>query len=191
MKEKIIIIPGAFDLVKNYGGYPGIDIWMGESQEDEKLLAQADWIFAASSGPNYVLSSPALNKQKLIFLNPLVKKRTLFSLLIRCIRFMLSEKVGIERLISPSRWIYGLRKLYHIIKFDTLAALKKLPREQVMVIRGKNDRFFCDKESVEILKQEGIPFIEVEAGHIWNKNVADAVRNIIDTGNILSDTPIE
>lgn len=117
MNGKIIIIPGAFDLVKNYGGYPGIDIWLGESKKDEDLLAQADWIFAASSGPNYyVLSSPALNKQKLIFLNPLVKRRTLFSLLIRCIRFMLSEKVGIERLIPPPRWMYGFKKLCRLIK---------------------------------------------------------------------------
>lgn len=178
MNQKILVIPGAFDLVKNYGGYPGIDIWLRESTNNEELLANADWIFAASSGPNYVLSTPALGKQKFIFLNPLVKKQSFFSLLIRWIKFMFSEKISIRRLVPLSHWIYAFIKLYRLLKFDVLTAMKELPKDKIIVIRGKQDKFFCDEESVQMLKQENIPVIEVDAGHLWNQNVADAVKNI-------------
>lgn len=179
MDQKVIVIPGAYDLVKNYGEYPGVDIWLGEDKKkDEEKIKKADWIFAASSGTNYLLASPAFGKQKSIFLNPLVKKRSNLSLLIRCIKFMLAEKTPLEKLIPFSRYVYALKKLYHLLKFNTTVALRKLPKDQFVIIRGKRDRFFCDKESVEIMKREGFRYIEVDAGHIWNQNVADAVKNI-------------
>ncbi len=178
--QKIIIIPGAYDLVKNYGGYSGIDIWLGENKEkNEQKLREAEWIFAASSGPNYVLASPAFKNQKLILLNPLVKKRGPFSMFVRCVRFMLAERLPMRKLIPSSRYVFALRRLYHLLQFDTLSALRKLPKDQFIIIRGKHDKFFCDDESVAIMKREGFRYIEVDAGHIWNQNVADAVKNIL------------
>jgi hypothetical protein len=55
----------------------------------------------------------------------------------------------------------------------------EIPKENLIVIRGKKDNSFCDKKSVEILKNYGLTVIEVDAGHDWNENISQAVTSKI------------
>jgi len=38
-------------------------------------------------------------------------------------------------------------------------------------LRGKGDNFFCDREAERFLRGLNIKVVEVEGGHIWNKNM--------------------
>ena len=58
---------------------------------------------------------------------------------------------------------------------------KNSPRENVVIVRGKNDRWFCDEAAARILKEEKIRCVEVDAGHDWNENIAYAIRDILTT----------
>ena len=62
------------------------------------------------------------------------------------------------------------KRIMSLLKVDVLKEMQRIPREDIVVIRGKRDLFFCDKEDVEIMKQNNFKVIEVEAGHDWNKS---------------------
>ena len=66
-----------------------------------------------------------------------------------------------------------------LLKVDVFGIIQKIPKENLVVIRGKNDDYFCDKESAEIIKSNNIKLIEVEAGHDWNEKIAQAVETFI------------
>lgn len=175
---KVLIVPGAFQMVKNYQGYDGIDIWLKKGRDDEKIV-NADWIVAHSLGVNYVLSLPDLGSQKFVLINPLIKKRSFINLLFRDVGYIFLEGIGIKKIVPVVNWPYAFKKAFRLAKIDVLEIIKKMSKGNVTIIRGKDDSFFCDKESIDLVKQEGISLIEVDAGHDWNQNIADAVSDII------------
>lgn len=180
MNSNILVIPGAYDRVQNYGGYPGIDIWMRDDPADAQRIAQADWIIAASSGPNFAFSHHVRQDQKFILINPLVKQRSFFELVIRDIKFLLYEGVDVQKMIPFSRYAFAFQRARQVTKVNVLDALRKLPKEHIFIIRGTQDRFFCEDECLEIIKREGFHLTEVDAGHLWNQYIAEAVKKIIE-----------
>jgi hypothetical protein len=175
MDKKVLVFPGAFQYVKNYGGYDGIDIWVrGESEK--KIVGRPAVVVAHSMGANFALAAPDFSGCKFILVNPLVKKRSFVNLLIQDIQYLLSQKVTMEKIVPFRNWWYAFKKAYRLSKVDTLACIRKMPRGSVIVLRGRKDIFFCDKESAEIIKKEGVSLVEVDAGHDWNRNIADLVK---------------
>jgi hypothetical protein len=74
---KILLFPGAFQFLKNYGHYAGVDIWLKETQP--RSLPFAGCYIGHSAGSVFTLSNCTLpTSAKFIFVNPLVKKRTYF-----------------------------------------------------------------------------------------------------------------
>jgi hypothetical protein len=55
----------------------------------------------------------------------------------------------------------------------------KLPKENLYIIRGTRDTFFCDEVAVTIAKEHGFNIIEVDAGHDWNQDIAEAVEQVL------------
>jgi hypothetical protein len=84
-----------------------------------------------------------------------------------------------SKIVPVSSWFYALTKAYELSKINVLKEIKKIPKENVFIIRGNRDRFFCDNEIVELIKKENLPIIEVDAGHDWNQNIAEMVNKII------------
>ena len=178
MKNKVVVIPGSFSLVSAYGGYDGIDIWLNKKLDKEKLKG-ADFIIAHSAGVNYLFTQPILNNQKIILINPLVKKINLISLLIRDVRFFIAEGIDRNKIIPLSSWIFASIKVLRLLKINVLENLRKLPKENVVIIRGTKDYYFCDSENANLIKNEGFILYEVDAGHNWNKNIAEVVNTLI------------
>lgn len=162
-------------MVKNYGDYPGIDIWMGEWSGVE----EADYVVSDSAGSNYVLSLFHLENKKLVLVNPLIKKRSFVVLIWRDLKFLLFEGLPWRKIIPIWKWWGAFWLARRLARIDVLAHLRSLPKENITIIRGMRDRFFCDDEAVQIIKQEGWRLIEVDAGHDWNANIADAVKSVI------------
>jgi hypothetical protein len=175
MKEKAIVIPGSFSLLTAYSGYRGIDIWLKSA---DKSVGECEWVIAHSAGAAYFLTRPELHGKKVIFINPLVKKRSWFSLFVRDIKFFIYEGIG-KNIIPYSSYPYAAIQVLKLLKVNVLEGVRKLPKENVFIIRGTKDYYFCDSEDVELIKKEGFNLYEVEAAHNWNENIAKKVGEII------------
>jgi len=175
--DKVLVIPGSFSLVSVYEGYKGIDIWLKKNESVE--IGENDWIIAHSAGVNYLLSQNISNNQKIILINPLVKKRKFISLVIRDIEFFIAEGMKKAKIIPLSSWFYASKKVLRLLRINVLENLQKLPKENIVIIRGVKDYYFCDSENAELIKKEGFALFEVDAAHNWNQNIANKVEEII------------
>jgi len=174
---KITLFPGGFQLVKNYGGYKGVDIWTGQEFLDE--LKDSDYFIGHSGGASFAMRYASNQTSKFIFVNPLIKKRSLPNLFLRWLKFLIFEGIEKKKIIPAKYWPYALKKFLKLKRINFLDAIKQMPKENLIVIRGKQDNFFCDEKSAKIIKDNNIRIIEVEAGHDWNENIAEAVNEII------------
>ncbi|MDE2399531.1 MAG: hypothetical protein KGL67_00750 [Patescibacteria group bacterium] len=175
--KKALIFPGAFQYVKNYGGYDGLDIWL-KSFPDE--LPVADYYIGHSGGVNFILSHyNSIKNGKFILVNPLIKKENFLFVLIRWFKFFFTEGISWRKVTPIRSWLFGIKRVLEILNIDVLDTIIKIPKENITIIRGKNDNYFCDKKSVEILKNKGFKVLEVDAGHDWNENIAKVVKSCI------------
>ena len=60
--QRVLVIPGAFQLVKNYSGFDGIDIWVAESAE-KKIMKRPTFVVAHSAGANFALPAEPTTKK--------------------------------------------------------------------------------------------------------------------------------
>lgn len=178
-KENVILIPGAIRDVRSYESYDGLDIWMNDNAD---LPANATCFVGHSLGVNYILNLKTENKHKFIFINPLVKKRGPLNLFGRWIKFLIFEGIRREKIIPLRHWLHMIKRIIALLKIDVLKEMQKIPKENLVVIKGKRDSFFCDDVDVAIMRQNNFRVIEVEAGHDWNKNekgVDDIIEKLI------------
>ena len=178
---KILIFPGGFQAVKNYGNYEGVDIWL---KSYSKEVPSADYYIGHSGGASFILSHhSSISNGRFILVNPLIRKRGILSLLWNWVRFFFVEGIKREKIVPISNWFYGLRLVSKLLKVDVFSIVQKIPRENLVIIRGKNDVWFCDEKSSEMIKKSGIKLIEVDAGHDWNKKIAETVKNLLSDFN--------
>lgn len=177
-KKKITLFPGGFQCVKNYGDYEGVDIWIGEEFPDG--LKDSDIFIGHSAGASFALQYAANRTSKYIFVNPLVKKRNIFFLSLRWLKYAFQEGLPMKKFIPVKYWPGALKKILELVKVDFLSAIKDIPKGNITIIRGKKDNFFCDEEAARIIRENSVRLIEVDAGHDWNENIEEAVRKIIN-----------
>lgn len=176
-EKKVIVFPATLQFAKNYGGYEGLEIWLKENSLEAKV--KADCFIGHSTGASLALTYFASNPEsKFILFNPLIKKRNLFNLTLHWIKFCFSEGIPWKKTVPLGNWISGFGKIWELLKIDVVTEIKKIPKENLVVIRGKKDRFFCDEECADIIKKSGIGLIEVDAGHDWNENVKNAIDKV-------------
>ena len=175
-KQKILLVPGTIQYLKNYGGYDGLDIWMEKGLE---IPAGIECFIGHSLGVNFILKESIDPGKKFIFINPLIKKRNLLDLFVRWMRFHFFEGLSKEKEVPERFWPHTVDRAWHLLKVDVLGQMKKIPRENVFIIRGRQDDFYCDHEDLKILKENNFKVIEVEAGHDWNESVANEVAKAI------------
>ncbi|MDZ4385276.1 MAG: hypothetical protein U0944_02540, partial [Candidatus Moranbacteria bacterium] len=132
-----------------------------------------------SLGASFNLKSDVDRDSKFIFVNPLVKKRRRFFHFVSWIRFLVFEGFAINKAVPVRYWRHVFKQASVLLEVDVLERMKRIPRENIIIIRGIYDDYFCDKESAGIFKAGDFELIEVEAGHDWNGNVAKAIADII------------
>lgn len=88
--KNIFLVPGTGQYVKNYGVDNGADIWLGK----ETIPTNTPRCFIGHSlGVNFLLNGTIDTSCTFICINPLIKKRSLLSLFIRWIKFLLFEGI--------------------------------------------------------------------------------------------------
>ena len=174
--ERVFIFPGAWQGVKNYGGYRGAEIWL--KNRDARDIPVAEWYIGHSMGANFILAHHSSFKNgKFIFVNPLVRKRSIGVLVLRWMAFLLSEGIGKEKLVPARYWWHGVKMVWRLLHTDVWHIMQTIPRENLIVIRGRRDDYFCDRKSAEMMQNVGIRVIEVDAGHDWSDAIAEIVES--------------
>lgn len=178
-RMKTLLFPGAFQSVKSYVGYEGVDIWLKSATVEKNL--SADCYIGHSAGSAFIIAHyDSAKNTKFIFINPLIRKMSAVGLGWAWIKYFFGEGIEWRRIVPMTNWIHGIKLTRQLLAVDFLAAIQKIPRENLLVIRGKDDRWICDEKAAAILKENHIRCVEVIAGHEWNKNIADAVASAID-----------
>lgn len=178
--KKIKFIPGWMDRTIFYH-YEGLDIWMKNINPEEKI--EADYILAHSLGNHFALINWQKNKNtKLILVNPLLIKKNFRSWMMRWIRFSCGEGITVNPRRYPAIFhiFSGIKKAHRMFQIDIMEIIDKISKEDIYIIRGKKDKYFCNEEVVKIIKEKNISLIELEGvGHMWHEKIDEAVNDIL------------
>lgn len=176
--KKVLVFPGGFQKVKNYGEFEGEEIWL-TSTPPRTSSPNADFYIGHSIGANFMLSLPYNGNAKYILVNPIIPKRSFLVTVFLWLRFLMFEGIAAEKVVPAGNFFSDFKKVRKLLKVDVLKVLQTIPKENITIIRGTRDVYFCTKKSVAIIKKSGFQVIEVDAGHDWNRQIANTVNRII------------
>ncbi len=180
-EKKLFIIPGWMKSVGFYGDCKGLDIW----KNNFNLNAQIDaaYIVGHSSGANFALINRSLNKNsnsKLILLNPLLPKKNFLYWIFQWMKFAFKGGIRVDKTMGIKQFFPALKNFAALLNFDPIKIIETIPKENLIIIRGSEDRFFCDDNAKKIIKEKNINLVEVDGlGHEWNENFLNAIKDVI------------
>lgn len=179
--KKIIFIPGWMNTLGTYQKYEGIEIW---KKIKNSSVLDSEYVIAHSMGTLFALKNynPEKN-QKIILVNPLIPKRNILNWFFRWIKFHLKEGLSKNQkiVLNPVLIIVGIYRCVKLLMVDSSKIFELIPEEKLVILRGKNDYFFCDNLAVEFAKLNNIRMIEVEnVGHNWNEVYNQEIQKIIN-----------
>lgn len=181
--QKILFIPGWMHSVEFYKKYEGLNIWLDKNEWDREINSEPEYVAGHCIGANFALMKFGGNKKiKFILVNPIVPKRSFIAWAIKWLKYFLfsGEIMLNDRKMLKMNYIRGFLKAKQIARNDLFKLLKKVSRENVVVLRGEDDKYFFDKEAADLVRLRGIKVIEVEgAGHSWDEKFDEAIKQII------------
>lgn len=179
--RKKIFIPGWFDSVENRVDYEGLDIWIKKINFSRRI--EAEYVIGHSLGANYALLNWEKNKNtKLILVNPVVFHGSIPEYFCRWIKFLSGEgtRLGKKRLKCFFHPYLGIKQGLDLINKDYNKIIEQIPKNDILVIRGKEDKYFFDEKEAEKIKEKGIRVIEIGGvGHGWSKKFDEEINKNI------------
>ena len=175
MIKKILLLPGWMTGLDLYGEYDGLSIQFGKINKD---IGDA-YVIGFSLGALVALRDWN-GKGKLVLVNPPLPKKNILIWLIRWLKFILSEGLFLERqkfTKNPFRYVIEIARCIGLLRMDFSKRFDDISKENLVIFRGKNDKFFCDDEAVKFMQAKGLRVIEVEnCGHGWSENMEKALE---------------
>ena len=165
-------------MLKLYGNADDFDICIGKI--DEGSLA-ADCIVGISLGALVVLREVPRIRGKIILINPPLPRRSVFTWFFRWINYVLHEGLFLQRQRFTKNPLLFFRELIRCKKLfatDFSKTFDFIPAGKARVIRGKNDRFFCDAQAADFLRSKHVEIIEVDGGHNWCRATEMLLRSL-------------
>lgn len=179
--HKYFLFPGWMSKARKYGLDDGVDIW--ERFIDPRERLEAEYLVGHSLGCHFALLNWQANKNtKLVLVNPPVFKRPAIIWLFRWLRYLLSEGPGVSfKDLKAAEIFPGIRNCFKLMSRDYSEIIRQAPRENLTIIKGERDNFFCDREVVEFARKENIRLIEIKgSGHNWSGEIREEVLKIIN-----------
>ena len=160
--------------LKLYKGDYNLDIKVGDLDEN---ATHADYVMGLSLGALVVLQNTSRINGKIILINPALPKRNILIWFIHWVKFITTDGLFFERQKFTKNPIKFIATLFGCIKLLNMNYSKQLAsiKDRLTIIRGKNDKYFCDDKAVEFINSKGIKLIEVEGGHNWSEEVEKAL----------------
>ena len=165
-----------------YGDPSGVEIWKGDFDLNKKI--EADYVIGHSAGANFALENRKRNKSgRIILVNPMFPQRNIFNWYFRLKK--MHEEEGYnprrERAKGFKNIFLGACNLINLLLRNPKKIFLEIPKEDVIVIRGKNDLYFCDNAAVDFVKNFDIKVIEVEgAGHNWCDKIQEEIDRLLE-----------
>lgn len=183
LENNCVFIPGWLDVAENYGFSPGLEIWAKKIDPKQKL--EFEYAIGYSLGANFALLNWQENKNtKLILINPAVYPKPAFSWFLSWLKFAITEKpiIHLNQLKAIIRLFSGIKMAHYLFKQDYLKIISEIPKENILVLRGEEDRFLCDKKTKEMFKKKGIRVLEITGeGHdCRGRNFGIKVKKILE-----------
>lgn len=138
-------------------------------------------VVGVSLGALAILESGAPMQGVVVLINPLVPQRSVWVWMWRWSQYIWGG-LFVERqrfTLNPFKWVSAIYRAYMLLTTDFSKALKLFPKEKLIVIRSKEDVFFCDNKAVEYLRAHGVHVVEIEGGHNWNIHTEDEMNKQI------------
>lgn len=157
------------------------DFYLRTGKLDEKSLS-ANYVIGLSLGALVSLRCIENIKGNIILINPLVPKRNIVVWFIRWVKYVMHEGFFLEIqkfTVNPMRYLSELVNCVKLLNIDFSKTLGDVPKDKITVIRGKNDKFFCDDLAVNFLRSKNIEVVEVNAGHNWNEEIEKTLNNLL------------
>ena len=177
--KKTLVLPPWMNTIKFYNTDVH-DFYVSSGVLEEGSYAD-DCVVGVSLGCSAILERVAYVKGNIVLINPLVPRKSLFLRAMRWSSYILGglfvERQKFTR--NPFKWVWVLRRAYVLLTTDFSDALDMVPKDRLVVIRNKEDIFFCDTESILYLRAQGVHVVEVEGGHNWNVYTEDEMNQQI------------
>lgn len=176
--SSILVLPGWMRYIKFYHPEPGFIPAIGKLDKDQE---SADCVAGLSLGALIVLRDAKRIKGKIILINPPIPHRNLLVWFIQWLKFIFSEGLFFERqkfIRNPLRFAWEVLRAIPLMATDFDDFLASLPKDKILIIRGKNDRFFCDAKAMQFIRSRNIPFKEIDGGHNWSETMENALMKI-------------
>jgi hypothetical protein len=98
------------------------------------------------------------------------------------LKYITSEGLFLERqkfTINPIKYTHEIINCIRLLNIDFSETLNNISQDRILVIRSKNDNYFCDELSINFLKSKNIKIVEIRGGHNWNEEMERAMNNLI------------
>lgn len=177
--KKTLVLPPWMNTIKFYN--TDVHDFHVSSGVLEEVSYSDDCVVGVSLGCSAILERVAYVKGNIVLINPLVPRKSLFLLVVQWSSYILGG-LFVERqkfTLNPLMLIGALRRAYVLLTTDFSDVLDIVPKDRLVVIRNKEDAFFCDTESVLYLRAKGVRVIEVEGGHNWDTYTEDEMNRQI------------
>lgn len=178
--KNVLLLPKWMTALKLYSD-TGDDFYTCSGELDSRAFS-ADHVVGLSLGALIALRDIKNIKGKIILINPPVPKRSIARWLVQWAKFVTNEGLFLEInkfTINPMRYIFGLIDCIKLLAIDFSKILDSVSKGKVIVIRGKNDKFFCDESAISFLRQKDIEVMEAEGGHNWSKGIEETLDNLL------------
>lgn len=159
--QKTLLLPGWMRTLKLYKHSDSLAIHIGNLDTQSAL---ADYVIGLSLGALVVLREIERIRGKVILINPPLPKRNLLIWLSRWIKYFISEGLFLERqkfIKNPLRFALEIMRCIKLLRTNFEKALDAVPKDRLIIIRGKTDKFFCDDTAANFIRSKGIRLFEV------------------------------
>ena len=179
MNKKILVLPGWMNYLRMINVEEYSEIWHGKTNKNKEV----DYVVGFSLGALVTLRDLNPNWKKIILVAPPLPKRNIFAWFINWIKYISAEGLSLKNQVftkNPFKFIVELCRCIKLFGIDFSKILDNISRDRIVVMRGKNDNFFCDDKTVEFLRSKNIGVIEIAGvGHNWDEKFNIKIDKII------------
>lgn len=178
--KPIILLPRWMKSLKMFetDGYD-FDIQIGKLSEK---VEAGDCVVGLSLGALIALKNIKNIPGKLVLINPPVPKRNLSAWVVNWLKFIKTEGLFRERqrfTRNPFKFTLALVECVRLLHTDFSPVFDSVSKERLLVIKGSDDKYFCDYKAIEFLNSKKIRVVEVQGGHNWCEGIEKVLRGVV------------
>jgi hypothetical protein len=182
MNKKITFFPGWMYSAEYFTLGEGINIWKEDINFNRSL--GCDFLIGHSMGAAVALKLWLLDKdKKLVLVNPFIERKNIFKAAIHWFRFYFQEGIKYTECFLGFKYFpRNIAKFLKLSEENYWKILKDVPKNQITILHGANDRHLCGDDICKKIKSFGFNVVEIsEAGDYWHKNFDDAIMEIVNS----------